>query len=388
VAACPTTGSAGTTFGGLIAINNMLALGTAPNIISMSYGECEVANGATSNAAYNTAFQSAAILGISVFGSSGDETAASCDAGEVDATHGIGVSGWTDTPYNVAVGGTDFADVYLDQSAKYWSAGNSAVGGSAKSYVPEIPWNGSCASELTASYLGFAATYGKNGLCNSSKYGYLVKVGGGGGGPSGCARGAPATQGVVGGTCEGYARPAWQAAVPGLPANRVRNLPDVTLFAASSPWGHSYIVCSSGDGGCKAGSGGTSFAAPIMAGVQALVNQKMSAATGEGNPDVVYYKLAAAEYNSATKLTACNAMKGRSVAATCIFHDVTLGDNDAPCHAGSPDCYRPSGAYGVLSSSAGGYQPTFRSTPGWVFASGLGSVNVFNLVSQWHTAAP
>ena len=47
---------------------------------------------------------------MSVFVSSGDEGAASADADESVATHGIAVSGFTSTPYNVSVGGTDFGD--------------------------------------------------------------------------------------------------------------------------------------------------------------------------------------------------------------------------------------------------------------------------------------
>ena len=124
---------------------------------------------------------------------------------------------------------------------------------------------------------------------------------GGSGGASGCATGAPSTTEVVSGTCKGYKRPSWQNGVFGSPANKVRNLPDVALFAADAPWGHSYLLCATNQGGCVSNFGGTSFAAPIMAGVQALVNVKTKATKGTGNPNVVYYKLAAKEYNSTTQ---------------------------------------------------------------------------------------
>ena len=100
-----------TTFGGLIAMEDLLEAGSAPTIWSVSYGLCEAENGATQNAAYSSTYQSAAAEGISVFVSSGDEGAASCDADEANATHGIGVSGFASTPYNVAVGGTDFGEI-------------------------------------------------------------------------------------------------------------------------------------------------------------------------------------------------------------------------------------------------------------------------------------
>ena len=91
-------------------------------------------------------------------------------------------------------------------------------------------------------------------------------------------------------------------------------------------------------------NGGTSFAAPIVAGIQALINQKMNGAA-QGNPNYVYYKLAAREYG-ANGFSACNSSKGQIISPYCVFNDVTLGDNDMDC-ADAVDCYRPSGAVGV-----------------------------------------
>jgi subtilase family serine protease len=143
-----------TTFGGLIAVQNIInAKTTPPAIISISYGECEAYNGATANAAYNAIFEQAAAEGVSVFVSSGDEGAASCDAAK--ATHGINVSGFASTPYNVAVGGTDFGDSYAGSTSAYWNSTNTSAFGSAKSYIPEIPWNDSCAGSLLSSYEGY-----------------------------------------------------------------------------------------------------------------------------------------------------------------------------------------------------------------------------------------
>ncbi|MFZ0703262.1 MAG: protease pro-enzyme activation domain-containing protein, partial [Candidatus Acidiferrales bacterium] len=63
VASCTTTA----TFGGLLAVENLLTAATPPAIISMSYGECEAANGVASNAAFNSAFQTGAAAGVSIF---------------------------------------------------------------------------------------------------------------------------------------------------------------------------------------------------------------------------------------------------------------------------------------------------------------------------------
>ncbi len=384
-----------TTFGGLIALQNMLnESSTPPAIVSISYGECEAENGASANAAYNAVYQQAVAEGVSVFVSSGDEGAASCDANLSNATHGIGVSGFTSTPYNVSVGGTDYGDTYAGTNSTYWNSTNTSADGSAKSYIPEIPWNDSCAGELLATYLGIPTTYGTTGFCNSSTantYG-LHTTASGSGGPSGCATGSPSTTGVVSGSCAGYAKPLWQSLV-GNPADGVRDIPDVSLFAANGIWGHYYVFCDSdtrnGGAACTgapsgwSGAGGTSFASPIWAGFQALINQK----TGErqGNPNPTYYSLAAGEYGSSGN-SACNSTLGNGVAGTCIFYDVTQGDMDVNC-TGTHNCYRPSGTYGVLSTSVSAYSPSYGTGTGWDFATGIGTVNVTNLVNAWPTSS-
>ena len=71
--------------------------------------------------------------------------------------HGIGVDAQASTPYNVATGGTDFSDTYFGVNHTYWSGTNSPTHGSARSYIPEIPWNSTCASELIAHFNGFAS---------------------------------------------------------------------------------------------------------------------------------------------------------------------------------------------------------------------------------------
>lgn len=378
-----------TTFGGLLALENLINGSSPPAIVSISYGECEALNGSTQNAAYNSTYEQAVALGISVYVSAGDEGAASCDADETKATHGIAVSGFASTPYNVAVGGTDFGDTYAGTSSTYWSTTNSSVYESAKSYVPEIPWNDSCASVLIATVEGYSTTYGTSGFCNSTtgKADFLTTASGSGG-PSGCATGSASTSGVVSGTCKGYAKPSWQSVV-GNPADGVRDIPDVSLFAANGVWGHYYVFCDSdtSDGGvaCKgapsgwSGAGGTSFASPIMAGIQALVNEKTG--SKQGNPNPTLYKLAATEYGTGGNAN-CNSTSGNAASTSCIFYDVTQGDMDVNC-TGSYNCYRPSGTNGVLSTSTSSYSKAYGTGTGWDFATGIGTVNAANLVNGW-----
>lgn len=380
-----------TTFGGLIALQNLVNGSSPPAIVSISYGECEAENGATANAAYNTIYQQAVALGTSVFVSAGDEGAASCDADQSKSTHGVGVSGFASTPYNVAVGGTDFGDSYAGTTGTYWSSTNNATTfGSALSYVPEIPWNDSCASALISAVEGYGTTYGTGGFCNSAAgIKSFLTTASGSGGPSGCATGAASSGGIVSGTCQGYAKPSWQSLI-GNPADGVRDVPDVSLFAANGVWGHYYVYCDSdtSDHGAActgapsgwSGAGGTSFATPIMAGIQALVNQKTGSL--QGNPNYVYYVLAASEY--ASGLT-CNSSGGNAVSSGCVFYDVTLGDMDVNCQ-GVNNCYDPSGSNGVLSTSSGSYALTYGTGVGWDFATGIGTLNAYNLVSFWNSS--
>jgi subtilase family serine protease len=377
----------GTTFGGLIALENLVSSSSPPPIVSISYGECEALNGATANAAYNTTYQQATAEGMSVYVSSGDEGAASCDADKTNSTHGIGVSGFASSQYDVAVGGTDFGDSYAKDQTTYWGSTNSSNYGSALSYINEIPWNDSCGSVLIATYYsGSGTTYGTNGYCNKgTDHTDFITTASGSGGPSGCATGKASTSGVVSGTCAGWAKPTWQTGFAGIQSDKVRDIPDVSLFAANGVWGHYFVYCDSDGGGCSgapsgwAGAGGTSFSSPIMAGVQALINQK----TGQkwGNPNPTFYSLAATEYGSGGN-AGCNSTSGKGVGSTCVFYDVTQGDMDINC-TGTHSCYKPSGTYGVLSTSNTAYKPAYATSTGWDFATGIGTVNVANLINAW-----
>jgi subtilase family serine protease len=383
VAACSNTN---TTFGGLIALQNLVNQATPPQVISMSYGECEVFNGASGNATYNSAYQMGVARGVSVFVSTGDNGAAGCDGGS-SATLGIAVSGFASTPYNVAVGGTDFADTYQGTARTYWATTNSATYGSALSYIPEIPWNDSCAGGLLAKFSGYATGFGSGGYCGSSDAiaNGFITLGAGSGGPSACATGVPAANGIVGGSCQGYPKPSWQTGITGIPSDGVRGIPDISLFAADGIWNHYYVTCwsnvANGGAACTGppvnwgGAGGTSFSAPILAGIQALVNQKMGGA--QGNPNPVYYKLAA------------------SSVASSVFHSITLGDTSVNC-SGTINCFGPgfeargraaTGTLfvgnGALSTTTGTFTPAFGANGGWSFATGIGSVDAYNLILNW-----
>jgi subtilase family serine protease len=377
-------------FGGYIALQALVDSHTPPAIVSISYGTCEPELPAAYNRYINVLYQQAAAEGMSVYVAAGDEGAASCDAGGAAAINGIAVSGFASTPYNLAAGGTDYSDSYSGTNADYWGATNTATYGSAKGYIPEMPWDDSCANGPLFTYLGYETAYGASGFCNSEVgETYFSEVVAGSGGPSGCAYGEtnpnPGTP-AVSGTCRGYAKPIWQWFLAGVPHDGVRDIPDVSLFAANGVWGHYYVVCYSdpANGGVPCtgapdtwyGAGGTSFVSPILAGVQALLNQK----TGfrQGNPDYAYYALATLEYGFNGN-PACDSNKGTNA---CIFHDVTFGDNDVNCE-GTFSCYDPSGPNGVLSVSSNKFENAYGTNVGWDSATGIGTLNVDALVNAW-----
>ena len=107
----------------------------------------------------------------------------------------------------------------------------------------------------------------------------------------------------------GIREASWQSGLIGVPNDGVRDLPDVSLFfRRSRTWGHvvTFTACPTPAAAARLARRaqrlelwrvGTSFATPIWAGIQALINQK----TGErqGNPNFRLYQIADAEYGGA-----------------------------------------------------------------------------------------
>src|SRR5262249_31148713 len=155
------------------------------------------------NQFHNQLWQQAAAQGITVLIGTGDGGSAECDFENrtTPARSGLTVNGIASTPYNVAVRGTDFAD--LTNATTYWnSSTNTATLASAKSYIPESTWNDTCTNVL------FGTDPESN--CNNTALSSYVAVAGGGGGRSAA-----------------YSKPSWQTG-PGVAADGVRDLPDIS----------------------------------------------------------------------------------------------------------------------------------------------------------------
>ncbi len=314
-------------------------------VLSESYGSCEASMGTTGVQFYGSLWEQAAAQGISVFVSSGDSGAAGCDSPGGPASLGLQVSGIASTPFNAAVGGTDFNQ--YQNWTNYWnSTNNSITKQSAKGYIPETSWNDSCANGIYQLLSGGSTNAEAN--CNNSSFKSALNSAGGGGGQS-------AT----------WLKPSWQTSTPN---DNARDIPDVSLFASNGFLNSYYLVCQSdiypGGGACDFGEfqgfGGTSVSSPQFAGIMALVNQKTGSA--QGIPGLTLYKLAAQQPSA--------------------FHDVPAGSTIAmPCVTGSPNCTtsKAGDAYGILSG--------YSTAAGYDLATGLGSVDAANLVNQWQSVS-
>lgn len=370
VTSAPTETTAGIFLSATYIVDNNLA-----GIMSESFGACEQLIG-TLNQFHNSLWEQAAAQGITVMVSSGDGGSAGCDNFDTaqTATHGLGVSGFASTPFNVAVGGTDFDDI--NRWTQFWSTTNDpTTQGSALGYIPEIPWNDSCA-QLGISGCGASAPQGSLNIIAGS-----------------------------GGASTLYPKPSWQSGT-GVPMDNHRDVPDVSLFASNGFDASFYIICqrdASGTSLCNLnelgftfqGIGGTSASAPAFAGIMALVNQSQATpqnpAPRQGNANYVLYQLFKKQTNTAPALN-CNSSATPSSA--CTFYDVTRGNsalansttgtNSVPCAGGSPNCsIKTAGTNGVLVTAASPTIPAYSTTTGYDLATGLGSVNVANLVNNW-----
>ena len=151
-----------------------------------------------------------------------------------------------------------------------------------------------------------------------------------------------------------YGKPSWQTG-PGVPNDGRRDVPDISFAASSHHDGFWYGA----NGQVSCCEGGTSISAPIFAGILALLNQYqistgVQSKPGLGNINPMLYTLAQT--------------------APGIFHDITVGSNIVPCQTGTKDCPN-----GTLGYSAG---------PGYDLATGLGSADIYKLVTQWSSHPP
>jgi subtilase family serine protease len=313
---------AATTASGGVAADVQYLVQTSPapaQVINISFGDCESSAGPSGVAYWDAVFQQAAAEGISVFVSAGDSGIAGCDtafATPPSSPTAGSANAICSSSYATCVGGTEFNDA--DNSTAYWNSANNTGLLSVLGYIPEGGWNEPDPSGT-------------------------MQVAASGGGVS--AYNTPT--------------PDWQTGT-GVPAARAgRYTPDVSF---SSSCHDGYFGCMAAAGAsCAPGSSGsyyfvsfcgTSAAAPSMAGVAALLNQRLGVAQGSLNPQL--YQQAAAN--------------------PAAFHDATVSTSGV----GSCSVNTPSMCNNSIPgpSSLTGGQSGYLLTDGYDEVTGLGSLDV------------
>jgi hypothetical protein len=323
------SGNVGNSDGVGIAIDYAIDHEPVPaKIIDISFGSCEADNSRADANSLDQFFSQAEMEGISVFVSSGDGGVAGC--ADLDsaptANERVSTNIFCSSGHVTCVGGTSFADT--ENPRLYWNEENGTNFGSARGYIPEGAWNEPLNSDTNA----------------------------------------PQVAATGGGVSAYLPKPSWQVGT-GVPGNQGRYVPDVS-FGASIRDG--YFSCLAAQNGSCAvvGNqfrlivvGGTSASAPSMAGIAALLNQKMGSAQANLNPKL--YSLAANPANA-------------------VFHDVTIASSGvANCVAATPSMCNNSSAG---PSGLSGGLPGFLVGSGYDLATGLGSIDVANLLAHWNDA--
>ncbi len=341
---------------GLYAVDNNIA-----DIITLSYGGCETSNGASGTAFWNTLWEQAAAQGQTAFVSSGDSDATGCSSSSAATGTAYGVNALGSSAYNVAVGGSMFVDWGPNQ---YWTTGTTAPApagynfATATGYIPEAVWN---QGALTTTYL--------NTLSTALQTGTGI-VGGGGGLSIYTPRPSWQTGSGISATADATCSSGTCIAANATNYTVHRMVPDIAFIAASGHDATAFCAessCYNTSTGFGIGAvGGTSVATPVMASVQALINQKNGGR--QGNANFYYYPLANVDYAAGN----CKSVNGTASSPTvtlpgssCNFHDIVAGDNRAPQSA-------------TDTTGLGFYAGT-----GFDASSGLGSVNINNVATNW-----
>jgi hypothetical protein len=386
---CDDTTDVGALSSLLAVVDNNLA-----DVVSLSYNISELSATASVYTFLDTVEAEAAAQGQSILVAAGNGGSDEEDAGTTTvATNGINVSAYS-SPLVTVVGATDFQDFFDDEVfggshslSNYWSTTNSQYYSDALSYVPESAWNDSCASSLNSLYEPYES---EGQLFAPTRW---------------CALHGTADNGTVsgggGGVSTHYAVPAWQAGISGY-AGSYRASPDIASFGSDGRiYGRELLVCDSAVAVAVCTStatfgagGGTNWVAPYLAGVAGLLVTHTGGRQGLLNPTL--YALAKAQYASSPTSCYANGQAQNDEqtaglpAASCIFNDVTTGGNDVPCSAGAKDCvlFEVGEPYGLLSvnNTAPVIPNAYASAPGYDQATGIGSLNVTNLIANWDTA--
>ena len=299
-------------------------------VMTISFAGCESEGGSSGVQMWDNLFQQAASEGISVFVASGDAGASGCDAFNAPPPASPSPNSpnyLCSSSYATCVGGTEFNDA--SDYSQYWNSFNYSTLGSAISYIPEGAWNE----------------------------------------PVNTGTGATQASATGGGVSTVIPTQCWQTGT-GVPAARAgRYTPDISFSASAQHDG--YFGCLAAWGGACAtsgsgyyflGFGGTSAASPDMAGIAALLDQKLGSPQGNLNPSL--YSMVAT--------------------VPSAFHDVTVASSGvASCSVNTPSMCNNS----IPSpTSLTGGQAGFLVTTGYDQVTGLGSLDTQQFINNFGPA--
>jgi hypothetical protein len=299
----------------------------AASILSVSFGQCENAVGKNTTEFYNALFAQGAAEGITTFVASGDGGVDVCEGPDSVplAVQIASINNLCAGPNVTCVGGTEFNDTA--NPSLYWRATNGTGGESAIGYIPEGAFSDPVSSTTGATQI-FASG---------------------------------------GGTSVFVPAPSWQAGLPGN-SSGFRATPDIAFTAS----GHDgYFVCLAYEGyPCVPNTSGaiqihsiagTSASTPSMAGIQALLNQQENGPLGNINPAL--YSLTSNPSNG-------------------VFHDATIASSGVSnCNVATPStCNNSTPSPTGLQGGESGY----TLLAGYDLVTGLGSMDVYNLLTNWN----
>jgi len=362
-------------------------------IITTSYGDCEYyvyeyeEGGST---AYFTAedaiYEQGVAQGQSLLNAVGDDGAVDCIEYGLPTT--VGQTPYVDypasSPYQTGMGATGFPqnDFNVDypfgtsQVSTYWlsnTKGSSPIINSLIKPVPEVVWNDDDPSFGTSAGGGGCSLYetitGTDWQASTNLIGGVAI-------PTACTN--KSGKNTVNGRM-----------VPDLSLQGSNESPGLLVCSSdSSAWVTDQYGNPLQQGSCVNGSfydatgdwltifGGTSFDGPIFSGMLAIINQALNA-DGLGLVNPTLYSIAENTTNY-----------------PLAFHDITVGSNSCYDYTFDDAEYGITGeaappapmplVCGVTSLAAGPSPPAeFNSLTGYDMASGLGSVDLFNLITAW-----
>ena len=325
-------------------------------VLVFPFEKCERDLGVSDNLVFTSLWELAAAEGISVIVPSGNGGSEECDAvplgtPKTTANQGLAINGYASTAFNTAVGASDFFyQTGLVGIFNYFHVGNGANTGYTSAYngyVPEQPYNNSNPANHINTFINPP----------------VAAVQATGGGISTLGQVTPNDSNPSLSTQGPHPQPSYQGNAARGISTTARVIPDVSMFGGVMNNLSSYILCINAND-CVNGSpaslqytpmGGSTTSASVFAGVAALVVQAKGA---QGNLNPALYATQAAVPNA--------------------FHDITAGENAVACTGAN--------CSGGFSSTGTGV--AYAAGTGYDAATGLGSVDVRNLIAGWQNPPP